>query len=78
MKIPITRVTLHPTTFNLIGNRGYIVDCHPERKTITILTEQGTSIEESFEYLNFKGPKVWFGHISDEEIQTPNVKIEEV
>ena len=78
MKIPITRVTLHPMTFNLIGNRGYIVDCHPERKTITILTEQGTSIEESFEYLNFKGPKVWFGHISDEEMQTPNVKIEEV
>ena len=65
-------------TFNLVGNRGFIVDCHPERKTVTILTSQGTSIEESFEDLNFKEPRIWFGHLSDEEIQTPNVKIAEV
>lgn len=78
MKIPITRIFLDSMTFNLVGNRGFIVDCHPERKTVTILTSQGTSIEESFEDLNFKGPRIWFGHLSDEEIQTPNVKIEEV
>jgi len=70
MKIPITRVTLHPMTFNLIGNRWYIVDCHPERKTITILTEQGRSIEESFADLNKTKGTIWFGHISDEELRT--------
>ena len=70
MKIPITLVSVDPMTFDLKGNRGFIVDCHPERKTITILTQQGTSIEQSFTELNKSKRRLWFGHYSDEEIRT--------
>ena len=70
MKIPITLVSVDPMTFDLKGNRGFIVDCHPERKTTTILTQQGTSIEQSFTEFNKSKGRLWFGHYSDEEIRT--------
>ena len=70
MKIPITRVVANAWTLELLGSKEFIVDCHPERKTITFLTSDGKSREECFDDLNreIKGTRIFFGHISDEEL----------
>ena len=68
--IPITLVSVDPMTFNLKGNRCFIVGCDEEKGTVNILTEQQEIIEKSFTELNESKGRLWFGHYSDEEIRT--------
>jgi hypothetical protein len=70
MKIPVTFVGVDPMTFNLVGNRWFIVSCDEEKGTVTLSTTQDQTIEKSFTDLNNSKGRFWFGHYSDEEIRT--------
>jgi hypothetical protein len=68
--ITITLVSVDPMTFNLKGNRSFIIGCDKEKRSVLILTEQQEIIEQSFTEMNKSKGRLWFGHISDEEIRT--------
>jgi hypothetical protein len=68
--IAITLVSVDPMTFDLKGNRSYIIGCDKEKSSILILTEQQKIIEQSFTEMNKSKGRLWFGHYSDEEIRT--------
>jgi hypothetical protein len=70
MKIPVTFVSVDPMTFNLVGNRWFIVNCDEEKRTVTLSTTQDQTIEYSFTELNKLKGCFWFGHISDEDLRT--------
>lgn len=68
--IAITLVSVDPMTFDLKGNRSFIIGCDKEKQSILILTEQQKIIEQSFTEMNKSKGRLWFGHYSDEEIRT--------
>ncbi len=71
MKIPVTFVSVHPMTLNLVWlNKWFIIGCDEEKRTVTLSTTQDRTIEYSFSELKELKGHFWFGHISDEDIRT--------
>jgi hypothetical protein len=70
MKIPVTFVSVHPMTFDLVGNIWFIVGCDEDKKTLTLSATQDQTIVYSFTEINKLKGCFWFGHISDEDIRT--------